>query len=217
MRILCFSGFFPESGFFCKRSSLLSLYNNGYATGRSSELCTVWSCWNEMVSKENFKALIDDYSAQVLNTAVRILGDPEKARDVHQEVFLAIWKRWHKYNGRTNWNAYLYRATVRKAIELAKRSKAEQSVWERREHNACEERPDRSLRTSELQQKLAGCLAKLPKRQAEVFVLSQREGFRASRIAEVLGCSQKTVRVHLHRALKRLARELGDDLVAWYR
>jgi len=77
------------------------------------------------VLKQDFKALINDYSAQVLNTAVRILGDAHKAQDVHQEVFLEIWRRWQKYDGRTNWTAYLYRTTVRKAIHLAKKSKAE--------------------------------------------------------------------------------------------
>ncbi|MHC4536771.1 MAG: RNA polymerase sigma factor [Planctomycetota bacterium] len=75
--------------------------------------------------KQDFKALINDHSEQVLNTAARILGDTHKAQDVHQEVFLGIWRRWHKYDGQTNWTAYLYRATVRKAIHLAKKSRAE--------------------------------------------------------------------------------------------
>jgi RNA polymerase sigma-70 factor (ECF subfamily) len=75
------------------------------------------------------------------------------------------------------------------------------------------ESPDEPLRTAELQQKLTGCLAKLPKRQADVFVLSRIEELKHKKIAELLGCSQETVRVHLHRATKRLARELSDYLV----
>jgi len=42
-----------------------------------------------MVSKQDFRALVNDYGAQVLSTAMRILGNSEKAQDVHQEVFLA--------------------------------------------------------------------------------------------------------------------------------
>ena len=162
--------------------------------------------------KEDFKALINDYSTQVLNTAVRILGDTHKAQDVHQEVFLGIWKRWDKYDGQINWKAYLYRATVRKAIHLAKKMKAEQLLEQQPEYTN-KEVPDESLQVAELQQKLAGCLAGLPKRQAEVFVLSRMEGLKAEQIAELLGCSQTTVRVHPHRAMKRLARELGDYLI----
>jgi len=143
---------------------------------------------------------------------MRILGDSEKAQDVHQEVFLAIWKRWHKYNGRTNWNAYLYRAAVRKAIEFAKRSRAEQSLRQQPKLGTSTSHPDGPMRTAELQQMLARYLAKLPGRQADVFVLSKIEGLRHNEIAEILGCSEQTVRVHLHRAVKRLARELGDYL-----
>ncbi len=165
------------------------------------------------MAKKDFRALIDEYSAQVLNTAMRILGDAQKAQDVHQEVFLEIWRRWHKYDGQTSWGAYLYRTTVRMAIKFAKRSSIEQPPRQQLEYATSKEKPDGRLRTAELQQKLAGCLAKLPKRQADAFVLSRIEGLETEEIAELLGCSQKTVRVHLHRAMKRLARELGDYLV----
>ncbi len=164
------------------------------------------------MAKKDFRALINNYSAQVLNTAMRILGDTHKAQDVHQEVFLAIWRRWHKYDGQTNWKAYLYRTTVRKAIEFAKQSRAERLPGQQPEY-ASKEKPDVPLRTTELQQKLAECLARFPKRQAEVFVLSRIEGLKAEKIAELLGCSQNTVRVHLHRAMKRLARELNGYLI----
>ena len=164
------------------------------------------------MQKINFRTLVNDYSAAVLNTAIRVLCDSQKAQDVHQEVFLAIWRRWHKYNGKTNWGAYLYRTTVRKAIESAKRSRAEQLVEHRPRNPITSERPDAHLRTAELKQKLVKCLGRLPERQADVFVLSRIEGLKHNKIAEILGCSQETVRVHLHRALKRLARELSDYL-----
>lgn len=151
--------------------------------------------------KESFKELINNYSSAVLNTATRILGDSQKAQDVHQEVFLAIWRRWHKFNGRTNWGAYLYRTTVRKAIEFARQSRTE-LLWEQQvEDTATRQKPDEPLRAAELQKKLTDCLGRLPKRQAEVFVLSRIEGLKHNRIAEILGCSQQTVRVHLHRAM----------------
>ena len=160
----------------------------------------------------SFRELVNDYSITVMKTAIRILRDTQKAQDVHQEVFLAILRRWHKYNGQTNWGAYLYRVTVRKAMELAKSSKIDPPVEQHRENPTTRERPDDSLRAAELQQKLTACLAGFPKQQADVFVLSRIEGLRYEKIAEILDCSQATVRVHLHRALKRLARELSDYL-----
>ena len=148
----------------------------------------------------------------MMGAAVRILGDAEEAQDVHQEVFLAIWKRWHQFNGRMNWNAYLYRVTVRKAIEFARRARAEQSVRQHRQSFRKVEKPEEPLSTAEFQHKLAKHLTGLPKRQADVFVLARIEGLQTEQVAEIMDCSQATVRVHLHRAVKRLASELSDSL-----
>ena len=164
--------------------------------------------------KITFNALVEDYSSQVLNTATRILGDAQKAQDVHQEVFLAIWRRWNTYNGQVNWRGYLYRTTVRKAIEIAIQEKNQMILKYKHQQftNNDNAEPAAGVITAELREKLAGCLAKLPQRQADVFVLSRMEGFTSQTIAEILDCSNETVRVHLHRAVKRLAVELGDYL-----
>jgi RNA polymerase sigma-70 factor (ECF subfamily) len=159
--------------------------------------------------KISFKVLVNDYSKAVLNTATRILRDSQKAQDVHQEVFLEILRRWHKYNGVTNWGAYLYRATVRKALEFAEQAKKD-PPFENRKYPKTQESPDEPMRTAELQERLVASLTKLPKRQADVFVFARVEGLGYEKIAELMDCSQETVRVHLHRALKRLARELRD-------
>ena len=164
------------------------------------------------MSKMSFKTLVNHHSAAVMRTATRILRDTQKAQDVHQEVFLAILRRWHKFNGDTNWGAYLYRVTVRKAIEFARQAKTELLAEHQQEYATTNDPPDASLRAAELQQRLVVCLARLPKRQADVFVLSRIEGLKNEIIGEILGCSQETVRVHLHHALKRLARELKDYL-----
>jgi RNA polymerase sigma-70 factor (ECF subfamily) len=196
---------------FCKRNIIWSLYTCGCVLSTTSELCIAWVLQVRKVPKTSFKTLVDNYSAVVLNTAVRILRDTQKAQDVHQEVFLEIWRRWHKYNGRTNWPAYLYRVTVRKAIESAKRP-AMEPLTEQQNCAAASERPDGPLRTAELQQRIVERLARLPQRQADVFVLTKIEGLKPEKIAQILGCSQETVRVHLHRALNRLAHEMSDYL-----
>ena len=163
------------------------------------------------MSDKNFENLVNEHGRQVLNTALRVLGDANLAHDVHQEVFLAIWRRWPSYNGHTHWPAYLYRATVRKALQTARQAKRNRCAappereWDDR-------RPDAELRTDELRQKLASALAKLPAHQAESFVLLRLEGLGTAEVAEILGCSRQTVRVHLHRALKKLSRQLKPYL-----
>jgi RNA polymerase sigma-70 factor, ECF subfamily len=158
---------------------------------------------------ENFETIVNTYSKQVLNTAIRILGDRQDVLDVHQEVFLAIWQRWQSFNGQTNWSGYLYRTTVRKAMEMAKRARKEMPI-ENLPEQTSNEMPQRQLEEAELQKIITKSLSKLPERQSDVFVMAKIEGLKTDKIAQILQCSPDTVRVHLHRAIKTLAAKLGD-------
>jgi RNA polymerase sigma-70 factor (ECF subfamily) len=173
------------------------------------------------VSDKSFENLVNEHGGQVLRTATRVLRDANLAQDVHQEVFLSIWRRWSSYNGSVNWPAYLYRATVRKALDLARRRAcsvpARAYLPSTREEKITPDgvttnEPGDALQADELQQRLAAALARLPRRQADAFVLSRLEGLEAAEIAAVMGCSVETVRVHLHRAVARLAHELREYL-----
>ena len=163
------------------------------------------------LSDRNFENLVQEHSRQVLNTALRVLGDANLAHDVHQEVFLSIWRRWSTFNGDTYWPGYLYRATVRKSLEIARRTNRRRPAsrverdWDPRE-------PDGDMRAVELGRELAAALAKLPAQQADAFVLRRLEGLSTTEAADILGCSVQTVRVHLYRALKKLSRQLRPYL-----
>jgi RNA polymerase sigma-70 factor (ECF subfamily) len=162
------------------------------------------------LSDHRFEALVAAHGRKVMNVALRVLADTDLARDVYQEVFLAIWQRWHRYDDRVDWGAYLYRVTVRKALDLARRRRLVPAGMEDHSRPDVSADPDMALRYDELQQKLTESLAKLPARQAQVFVLSRIEGLDHAVVAGILGCSANNVRVSLHRALRQLAREMSS-------
>ncbi|MEN6334606.1 MAG: sigma-70 family RNA polymerase sigma factor [Phycisphaerales bacterium] len=174
------------------------------------------------MSDKSFENLVNEHGRQVLGTAARVLRDANLAHDVHQEVFLAIWRRWHRYNGSVNWPAYLYRATVRKALELARRRACSvparaylpSAQYEEKitPHGVTTNEPGDDMQADELEQKLAAALARLPRRQADAFILSRIEKRETAEVAKLLGCSEPTVRVHLHRAVLKLAEELHEYL-----
>jgi len=173
------------------------------------------------VSDKNFENLVSEHGRQVLGTATRVLRDASLAQDVHQEVFLAVWRRWNRYNGNVNWTAYLYRATVRKALELARRRACSVPVraspFSTRKEKITPDgvttnEPEGAMRADDLQRKLAAALARLPRRQADAFILSRLEKLETTEVARLLGCSEPTVRVHLHRAVLKLAEELHEYL-----
>ena len=164
------------------------------------------------MSDSRFEELVNTHGRHVLNVALRTVRDAEMAKDVYQEVFLAIWRRWPTYTGPVHWGRYLYRVTVRKALELARGRRPAAVDWDENEPESTGSDPDASLRLEDLQRKLTESLAKLPKHQADVFVLSRIEGLDHAQIAEILGCTPNNVRVSLHRAVKQLAKEMNDYL-----
>lgn len=164
------------------------------------------------MSDSRFEELVNTHGRDVLNVALRVLRDADLAKDVYQEVFLAIWRRWDRYADSTNWGAYLYRMTVRKALELARARRLVPASIEECDLPGVGANPDAGLQLDELQQRLTRSLARLPKQQAEVFILSRIEGLDHGAIAELLSCSRNSVRVSLHRAVKDLAREMSGFL-----
>ena len=132
--------------------------------------------------------------------------------EVHQDVFLAILKRWHRFDGEVKWRNYLYRVTIRKALQQAKAMRKATPIESIEQNLETGDRPEGSLVARELAQRLTEHLHTLPARQAEVFVLHRIEGLSYQAIAEGLSCSESTVRVHLHRALKRLDKAMQDYL-----
>jgi len=164
------------------------------------------------LSDSRFEELVNTHGRDVLNVALRVLHDPETAKDVYQEVFLAIWQRWDSYDGSVNWGPYLYRVTVRKALELARARRLVPASRENCDPPAEGVEPDAGLRLDEIQLSLTQALASLPKQQAEVFILSRIEGLDHETVAEIVGCSRNSVRVSLHRAVKELARRMSKYL-----
>ncbi len=165
--------------------------------------------------EQAFKQLVDRYSQQVLNTAYGVLGCRQAALDVHQEVFLAVWKRWQTYTGDENWDGYLYRTTVRKALELARRSRKEKPldpIVENTRPQTTHHGPEERLAAGELIGRLRECLKRLPEQQAQAFILARIKGLEYAQVAAAIGCTEGTARVHLHRALRRLAHEMRDCL-----
>jgi len=167
------------------------------------------------LSVSDFESLVSQQGRRVLSLAMRVVGNADLAQDVHQEVFLRVWRRWDRLEGRTHWDRYLYRATVRTALDTARRLRQTSSLADTADEAAAPgTTSDAQIRVDELRRELTRCLTKLPRRQAEVFILARLEGMEHDAIAACLECSPRTVRVHLHRAMKRLAHELDGFLGA---
>lgn len=160
----------------------------------------------------------DDHGSFLLRVVTRLVGDPAAAEDVVQETFLVAHRRRREVAGYDNIRAWLYRVAANlvrhQRRSIARRLRLEQALVSASDVVAAEVGPS-PLAAAEQARRAAqvrACVAQLPHKQREVFVLFELEGVEGTAIAQLLGIPENTVWTRLHHARKRF-RALWEHLV----
>ena len=143
-----------------------------------------------------------EYQA-VVRTVELMLGDHEAALDVAQEAFARLYRHWWRVSRYDVPGAWVRRVAVNLAIShLRRRSLHERVLPALTPETATQPETDDAV--------LAAVRA-LPPAQRAAVVLYYFEDQPTSEVAALIGCSEATARVHLHRARTKLAAVLGAD------
>jgi RNA polymerase sigma-70 factor (ECF subfamily) len=160
------------------------------------------------------EALFREHHGAVYRAAYRITGDAMDAEDVLQTVFTRLLRREEQPDLSESAGSYLHRAAVNAALDLMRRRKRSRRVDLEEVGETLEDRsdlgPERARGNRELKGRLREAMSRLSPRQAEIFTLRYLEGMGNLEIARLLGASQTSIAVLLHRARHRLQRELGS-------
>ena len=164
-----------------------------------------------------FGRLVALHEGMVFNLAARLLGDPEEARDLSQEVFLQVFRALGRFQGRSSLKTWIYRIVVnlcRNRLRWWRRRFRERSAPleelsvadEARLGAAGEagespfERLARRERARCVQQALLG----LSFDHRAILLLREVEGMSCDQIAATLGLPEGTVKSRLARAREAL-------------
>jgi|SRR5215468_541993 len=159
--------------------------------------------------------LVDAHYGRLRRLCQLLLGDPEEAHDVVQDVFMKAYEARSQSRTPNDWAPWLTRVTVNACHD---RRRAGWWARFRRRTDRIEDVPvaaggpspvDRAV-GEETRRRIWLAFRALPGRQREVFVLRHVEDLSTDEVARALGLSTGSVKRHLFRAVRRLRDTLGD-------
>jgi RNA polymerase sigma-70 factor (ECF subfamily) len=137
----------------------------------------------------------------------RLVGDPDQAADVAQEVWIQIFRALPTYRGDSQFSTWAHRIAVNRTLNalrsMRRLSKAEVDIEE--DTSTVEHDGDRSL----LAQTIDEAVQKLSPGARAVFVLHDVEGYTHEEIAEQLGITAGGTKSQLFKARAKLRRLLA--------
>jgi RNA polymerase sigma-70 factor (ECF subfamily) len=139
----------------------------------------------------------------IVRAVAPIVGGVADAEGLAQEAFLKAFVRWRRLRHYDHPVAWIRRVAIRDAVRAAGRRPRASSV-----PTTALDPGDRIAQGADLTR----ALATLSPKQRAAVVLYHLVDWPTTDVAEAMGCSEATVRVHLHRGRTALAVTLGTDV-----
>ncbi len=171
--------------------------------------------------EQSFEALVMQNSEKMIRLAWRMIGNRADAEEIAQEAFLRLYTSLGTFRGDSRVGTWLYRTVSRLCIDYLRREKLrrrlfffkrEDDDFDPLQNTAAEDLPqdERFILREDLRTVRRG-IASLSARQRAVLTLRHQEQLPLREIAAILGVSEGSVKVHLHRAVQALRAELAKE------
>ncbi len=157
-----------------------------------------------------YTEIFERYSRLLVNHAYKILGNPDEANDIVQEIFLSIWNKRYELTITGSLSSYLYKATKNRILNHIAHEKVvsryADSISDFIESDYI--LADSKIREQELEAIIAKEIALLPEKMREVFLLRKVEELSYNEIALQLNITDKTAKQQVYNSLKILREKL---------
>lgn len=162
--------------------------------------------------------LFDHYFDRVYSVAHRLVGAPESAQDITQEVFLKVRRHLGRLDITTDLAPWIYTVTVNTCRDhlrsfswrLSRRSVPIDAHSDLPELSSHSGNPEQALLAAEENARVQAAIQRLPLQLRTSVVLHDFEGLPHEQIARVTGTSHAAARKRHSRALRILADLLGE-------
>jgi RNA polymerase sigma-70 factor (ECF subfamily) len=156
--------------------------------------------------------VVRDHGARILALATRLIGDPNEAEDVAQEVMVRVVRNLDKFRGESALPTWLHAVTVHTArqYQRARATRRLRTAEPDLLDAAARPRPDGAVLASEARERFQCAVAQLPPVYRSAYVLSEVEGRSHREVGAMLGLHPGTVKTRAHRARALLREALAD-------
>jgi len=136
------------------------------------------------------------------------LIDPQCGRELLSQNLSSMGKSWRnirEFEERSKFSSWLYRIAINTCLDAQKKIKKHRELPFTDQYLKSQE-PSiiQQDRTGNIDDELAAAIMQLSRNQRTAIILRYFHDQSIHDIAEVIGCSDATVRIHLHRAIQKL-------------
>lgn len=160
-----------------------------------------------------FGQIMARYQKPLYRFVYRLVGNHDDTDDIVQDTFVRAYQYLRSFDNERPFQHWLFGIAVKRCATHQRRMVRMHVEPLEAEHIALVEEDDRSwedtLAAKELRRKVHEAINRLPPQQRAVLMLFELEGWKIKEIAEALGCGEGAVKTHLHRARRRLRKELS--------
>jgi RNA polymerase sigma-70 factor (ECF subfamily) len=155
-----------------------------------------------------FAALVEQYEKPVYNVALRMLRNPEDARDIAQSVFLKAYQSLSSYDPQYKFYSWIYRMAINESLNVLRvRGRNEGPVDERLPSDRAG--PSELLSTDQTRDVVLDAVGRLKPEHRAVIVLRYFVDRNYEDMGQILGIDAKTVKSRLYTARQLLKEQLA--------
>lgn len=156
-------------------------------------------------SDQEYLAYVHGRAPALRRVAYLLSGDEHEADDLMQETMTKLYARWPRIRGVDNLDAYVHTMLVRSFLDEKRRG-----WWRVRLSGSSPERAATSTGAAEDRTVLRAALAQVAPRQQAVLVLRFLCDLPVAKVAQILDCSDGTVKSQTSHGLAALRKILGE-------
>ncbi|MBI1354063.1 MAG: sigma-70 family RNA polymerase sigma factor [Acidobacteria bacterium] len=160
--------------------------------------------------REEFEAQAVPHLDSLYRTARRALGDPSRADDVVQDLYLRAWRSFDTFEPGTNCRAWLFKILLHCIHDHRRRWLSRPPADDSDEILGRQTAPE-PVPAAVTDEELLQALDRLPEQSREILLLADVEGFAYKEIASLLQIRIGTVMSRLSRARGKLRESLNGS------